>query len=214
MTQKPPKTTKTTPLKATWTKADAAQRRDLIVDVALDLLASKGIDHVTIRRVASKIGVGAMTLYTYIDGQQGLRTALIDRGFEEMGSQCDKESRLQNDWLAGCNAYLNFARNNPNLYNLMFAHPVEQQDLDQIHSHFNAWRDEMREDYTKQGYPEDQILDIVENTSRNMWIALHGFASLLISKRIPWDEQQNELVVQRIVAALCPDTFPPLPSDS
>ncbi|WP_432799294.1 TetR/AcrR family transcriptional regulator [Poriferisphaera sp. WC338] len=193
------------PHKATWDKAEPDQRRDLIIDVAYDILTTKGIDHVTIRRVASQIGVGAMTLYTYIDGQQGLRTALIDRGFEKMGENCDKEAKHTGDWIAGCSAYLDFAVSHPNLYNLMFAHPLDEQDLAQIQSHFDEWEKEIYDDYAARGVPEEQIKDIVENTSRNLWIAMHGFASLLIAKRIPWNAEENNQILQAIVTKLCPE---------
>jgi len=41
----------------------------LIIETALDLLRRRGPQDVTMRRVAARLGVGAMTLYTYIDGQ-------------------------------------------------------------------------------------------------------------------------------------------------
>jgi AcrR family transcriptional regulator len=52
---------------------------DQIVDVAVGLLESDGLGAVTIRAVAERLGVGAMTLYTYVDTKEGLLAGVASR---------------------------------------------------------------------------------------------------------------------------------------
>ena len=58
-------------LREVWNARTAALRTELIVDVAMDLLRLDGIQNVSMRKIASKIGVGTMTLYTYVNNQIG-----------------------------------------------------------------------------------------------------------------------------------------------
>jgi AcrR family transcriptional regulator len=50
-----------------------------IVDVAVDLLETDGLGAVTIRGVAERLGVGAMTLYTYVGTKEGLLAGVASR---------------------------------------------------------------------------------------------------------------------------------------
>jgi AcrR family transcriptional regulator len=50
-----------------------------IVDVAVDLLEADGLAAVTIRAVAERLGVGAMTLYTYVGTKEGLLAGVASR---------------------------------------------------------------------------------------------------------------------------------------
>ena len=111
-----------------WAQADADERRRLIVDAALQLLNRHGLDAVTMRRVASQLGVGAMTLYTYVQGQHDLHHAMIQRGFEMMDENCKANSTLNQAqrWRGGARSYLSFAVGNPNLYRLMFDTPMPE----------------------------------------------------------------------------------------
>ncbi len=52
---------------------------DQIVDVAVELLESDGLGAVTIRAVAERLGVGAMTLYTYVGTKEGLLASVASR---------------------------------------------------------------------------------------------------------------------------------------
>jgi len=50
-----------------------------IVDVAVELLEQDGLGAVTIRAIAERCNVGAMTLYTYVGTKEGLLVAIVSR---------------------------------------------------------------------------------------------------------------------------------------
>jgi AcrR family transcriptional regulator len=52
--------------------------RKLIVDTALGILRAEGLDAVTMRRVATALETGPASLYVYVQGSDGLRTAMLD----------------------------------------------------------------------------------------------------------------------------------------
>ncbi len=59
--------------------AKAPLSEDAIVDAALAILKSEGPDAVTMRRVAAALDTGAMSLYVYVSGREGLLQAMLDR---------------------------------------------------------------------------------------------------------------------------------------
>jgi AcrR family transcriptional regulator len=50
-----------------------------VVDAALAILKSDGLEAVTMRRVAAALDTGAMSLYVYVSGREGLLQAMLDR---------------------------------------------------------------------------------------------------------------------------------------
>jgi AcrR family transcriptional regulator len=59
--------------------AKAPLSEDAVVDAALAILKSDGLDAVTMRRVAGELDTGAASLYVYVAGREGLLQAMLDR---------------------------------------------------------------------------------------------------------------------------------------
>ena len=52
---------------------------DAVVDAALSILKSEGLEAVTMRRVAAALDTGPGSLYVYVSGREGLLEAMLDR---------------------------------------------------------------------------------------------------------------------------------------
>jgi AcrR family transcriptional regulator len=59
--------------------AKAPLSGDVVVDAALAILQSDGLEAVTMRRVAAALDTGAASLYVYVSGREGLLQAMLDR---------------------------------------------------------------------------------------------------------------------------------------
>ena len=59
--------------------AKAPLSEDAVVDAALAILKSEGLEAVTMRRVADALDTGAASLYVYVSGREGLRRAMQER---------------------------------------------------------------------------------------------------------------------------------------
>jgi AcrR family transcriptional regulator len=58
--------------------AKAPLSEDAVVDAALAILKSDGLEAVTMRRVAAALDTGAASLYVYVSGREGLLQAMLD----------------------------------------------------------------------------------------------------------------------------------------
>jgi AcrR family transcriptional regulator len=59
--------------------AKAPLSEDAVVDAALGILKSDGLEAVTMRRVAAALDTGPASLYVYVSGREGLLQAMLDR---------------------------------------------------------------------------------------------------------------------------------------
>jgi AcrR family transcriptional regulator len=59
--------------------AKAPLSENAVVDAALAILKSDGLEAVTMRRVAAALDTGAASLYVYVFGREGLLQAMLDR---------------------------------------------------------------------------------------------------------------------------------------
>jgi AcrR family transcriptional regulator len=84
---------KATTLALLWRDPSAVPRRgprralslDTLVARAIELADEEGLAAVTIRRTAQRLGVGAMSLYTYVGDRDELLELMMDAVYAEMG---------------------------------------------------------------------------------------------------------------------------------
>lgn len=98
--------------------------KEQILEQALDLMARHGFDGFSMRKLGSRLGVSAKTIYNYYANKDELYLVILTRGFERLferfenvfSSNRDPMSRLK----AMGSEYLAFGLEHANIYNLMF----------------------------------------------------------------------------------------------
>lgn len=192
-----------------WRSASPDRRRELIIEAALDLLQRKGLQHVAMRRVARRLGVGAMTLYTYVNGQDELRRELTRRGFALLHDFCTTRSTLDNDgtWTGGARAYLEFARENPNLYEVMFSIPLRGDPADEaiLHAGFQPLVERVKARLASTGLTGKALDDAAGQRAAIYWIGLHGMATLANSGRLNCPECNLDELLHDLLQRVAPD---------
>jgi AcrR family transcriptional regulator len=66
---------------------------EAIVDAALAILKTEGLEAVTMRRVAAALDTGAASLYVYVSSREGLQLAMLDRVTAEVTLETPDPSR-------------------------------------------------------------------------------------------------------------------------
>jgi AcrR family transcriptional regulator len=100
--------------------------REAILDAALDLADERGLDAVSMRAVAQRVGVTAMALYPYIGNKDALLDGLVDRllasllPWAEAGAEGDWRDRMR----TGARAVRALARRHPSAYPLLLSRPA------------------------------------------------------------------------------------------
>ena len=84
-----------------------------IVTAAIDIADSEGLDALSMRNVAKRLGVGAMSLYTHVPGKTELIDLMLDTAYGELYESVEEPSQQPGDWRA---ALRFIARRNWDLY--------------------------------------------------------------------------------------------------
>ncbi|MDQ0788987.1 TetR/AcrR family transcriptional regulator [Streptomyces sp. B3I8] len=152
---------------------DLALRREQIIRVARDLAESEGWASVTMRRLASELGVTQPVLYSVFTGRQALVDAVALDGFTAIAAALEA---VDAEPMARMRAYLEFAVAQPRVYEAMFAMPSTLE--------FGAGDgpEPLRRAFAAIGAafpgPDDTRAEVA-------WATVHGLAALRISGRQP-----------------------------
>jgi AcrR family transcriptional regulator len=164
--------------------------RALILSAAKKLFVNKGIEHTTIRNIAEAIDYSVGTVYVYFKDKNAIFHALHTQGFNELGKQLQVlmavEDPMQRVKALG-RVYINFAKDNTDMYNLMFSLPapidfLEKEDTDEWKEGvlaFKVLKDSLA-DCIKMGHFKGHTL---EPLTYLFWSAVHGMCALYISER-------------------------------
>jgi AcrR family transcriptional regulator len=94
-----------------------------IASAARRLLDAEGVDGVTMRRVASVVGITPMGLYRHYPNRDGLLNALADAGFAELQEKLSRlrlRGGIERQLLRVLDVFLDYAFEKPRLFELMF----------------------------------------------------------------------------------------------
>ena len=144
-----------------------------IVAAARELLEEEGVDALSMRRLAERLGIRAPSIYKHLPDKQALEAALISAGFEEAAARFEAAVRGGGEPLPALgDAYRSFARDHPHLYRLMTERPLPRERL-------------------TPGVEERAAAPLVaavggdEDLARAVWAFAHGMAVLELNGRFP-----------------------------
>jgi AcrR family transcriptional regulator len=194
------------------TEAERQQLRALIIDAARELFVSRGVDAVTMREIAKRIGYSATSIYLHFADKEALLRALCDSDFLALATSLknimqivDPIERMQ----ALGRGYAAFALTHPNHYRMMFM--AERTPCDPAESSLqqnNAEQDAYFQlktvvnDVFKSGYFREDLKDM-DLIAQTIWAGMHGVCALQINmsedKWIQWCEISARLQLMQEV---------------
>lgn len=192
-------------------RGEGARLREDILAAATELLELTGSEEaVTLRAIARQVGISAPSIYAHFADREAIVDAIVNGAFSDFNAATQAASdaavragagprtRLR----AGCAAYLEFAAERPNRYQLLFA----RRDL--IGDGPGADRLMRLEGFELLVASVQDCIDAGISASDDaardataIWVALHGFATLRSSAPgFPWPDANAML--DRIVDGL------------
>ncbi|WP_194972609.1 TetR/AcrR family transcriptional regulator [Aquiflexum lacus] len=184
----------------------AKEKEDIkssILKAAKKLFVHKGVEHTTIRKIAEDIEYSVGTVYLYFTDKNAILNELHKQGFGQLGgamrilkSVSDPMERLK----AIGRVYIDFALENPDMYDLMFNMKAPMEFLESIHKEewnegkatFDVLYQNVNECIQNGHFPGFKL----EPLTFLIWSTVHGMCSLHISQRLKGVnlENQDEMV--------------------
>jgi AcrR family transcriptional regulator len=162
--------------------------RSSLVEVGAEMIREAGIEGLSLRKLAERIGVSRTATYHHFNNKNDLLCAIAALGFIQW--QSVSESIFNNEQISGeekfrqfVYKYIKFATQNPSLYELMFGKTIwknnnsDQALRDTAYPSFN-YQLEMTKIWQQQGLliEDENSLRLAQVT----WGTLHGIVRLLI----------------------------------
>jgi AcrR family transcriptional regulator len=158
-----------------------------ILHEAEKVVVTSGYEGINMRRLADKVGVSATAIYHYFESKEAILNRLRIDATEKLNDRIRGiDPRLPpRDFLTELGRqYLAFAKENPNLYRLVFEAPVDERAQPEDHPvryfTYNAARGAL-EKMAAQGMPVPDA----GHMAMMGWMMLHGFCSLMMSGMLP-----------------------------
>ena len=178
---------------------ERAARRRLIITTARTLAEAEGWDAVTTRRLSTEIEYSQPVLYKHFAGMEQIADAVAIDGFgelaEAMGAARSDADSADAALTRVAHAYLDFARDNPAVYDAMFTrattlHFAAQDIPPQLTAAFSVLRHAVGKVAGQQD--ADTLTEV-------FWAALHGLVTLSRAGRLRGghDAERLRLLVEQ-----------------
>jgi AcrR family transcriptional regulator len=182
-------------------KADAYHHGDLrraLLQEAVRTIQAQGVEALTLRAVAERLGVSRTALYRHFADKQALLAAVAAEGFrtlrEALVAAWDKEGRGRPGFEAMGRAYVHFALAHPSHYRVMFGSAAvapEPAPDDPGGNAFQALVDALVEQQG-QGLVRD---DPPRLLALYVWSVVHGVAMLALDGQLKEDAPPAEVLM-------------------
>lgn len=185
--------------------------RRALIDEALRTIQADGVEYLTLRAVALKLGVSRTALYRHFSDKQALLAAVGREGFRTLAlaltEAWEQHGRGRPGFEAMGMAYVTFAVTHPAHYRVMFGRFVESCSKDpefvlQARSAFQVLVDSVVEQQQAGLVRADDPLIV----ARFIWAVVHGVAMLAIDGQLRGEDERGEALnryaVERIRAAI------------
>lgn len=193
--------------------------RSALLQEANLMLKESGIDGLSLRQLAERVGVSRMAPYHHFRGKHDLLCALATEGFRELDRLIERASpaassskELQATLADFVGDYLRFAIDNPNRYELMFGRPIWKGAIpsaelkETAFACFRHYAERISTLLAQQRLPKGSKPLRLAQAS---WATLHGLCRLMIDGIYVNQADTEEVsleVVRLILAALSPNS--------
>ncbi|MDQ3689983.1 MAG: TetR/AcrR family transcriptional regulator [Chloroflexota bacterium] len=164
--------------------ADASVRTALI-EAAARLIADKGTEYLTLRRLADEVGTSTMSVYTHFGGMEELRREVRREGFARLATHLagveQGSDPIADLTLLGL-AYYRNGNANPNLYRVMFMErPLDETDASAGIDTFTVLVSGVARCIAAERLDRTDPAEL----ATQLWAVVHGFVTLELAGLLP-----------------------------
>lgn len=174
--------------------------KDEIIQAALHIVRTEGIDAITARELAAKLGTSTRPIFTFYDNMEDLRQDTV-MAAKALYTRYAIEGLHSDPPFMGVGIqYLKFAREEPKLFHLLF-----MTEMPEKFDPFTALRtyDDRFEDVVniiQNGFQVNS--DTAANLYRHLWIYTHGIATLLVTKVCHFSDEEIKQMLTEVFFSL------------
>ena len=174
------------------------QKKD-IVSAALNVAKKEGIDAVTAREVAKELNVSVGPIFTWFDSMDALKAEVYEQAKEVYRGYIVKGLEEQIPFLGVWHQYMRFAREEPELYKLLFLTKPSAANGGAIEA-LKFSQDLARESIMRIYHMDAHTADCY---FRDLWLISFSYATLVVTDDCPYTDEEIFAVGTEVSLAIC-----------
>ena len=174
------------------------QKED-IARAALQVASKRGIDAVTAREVAKELRVSVGPIFTWFDTMEQLKTEVYALAMERYRSCIARGLNEQIPFLGLWRQYIRFAKEEPELYRLLFLRKPEGAcggAMEALRLSQELACPSLMQIYNMNAHQADCYF-------RNLWLAAFSFATLIVTDDCPYSDEEIFAIGAEISLSVC-----------
>lgn len=174
--------------------------REACVAEALKIVEKKGVEALSMREVARRVGVSHQAPYKHFESRDHILAEIVSRAYQAFAAHLEARSRgphVDDEMLEMGLAYLDYAAKHPLQYRLMFSTPLPNvrahpEMMERANRCYTLLRESIAKLPTTQRAKDPKQL--TELDSLFVWTVIHGLSSALQSDAIKTMELSKNTV--------------------
>ena len=170
-------------------------QKEEIVDAALAIARERGIEAVTAREVAKALRTSVAPIFTGFETMDQLRAGVCERARARYRSYIERGLAGPIPFLGVGQQYLRFAREEPELYKLLFL-TRGGGAMEALRFSQDLARESLMRIYNMNAHTADCYF-------RDIWLAAFSYATLIVTDDCPYTEEEMLAVGTEISLSIC-----------
>ncbi|MEM7184841.1 MAG: TetR/AcrR family transcriptional regulator [Spirochaetota bacterium] len=195
--------------------------KEKIITEALDLISQKGMEEFSMRKLATRLGIAAKTIYNYYQNKDEIYLEILIKGFESLNGKIAaarlSEKQPKKKLEAMLRAYIDFGTENVDFYALMFTlhvpkfsdyvgtpmESIAKRELDTALQVTYSFAEVVQEIYQDR---QDIAEERMQNKLVHLWCHVHGFVAGYNNSILTY-MHKNPLVLREEIVKLVLDNL-------
>ena len=173
--------------------------KEAMADAALRVVRTRGIDGLTAKTMADELGTSTQPIFTAFGSMDGVKRAVCAAAMRVYERYADAGLREKTPFFGVGMQYIRFAREEPELYRLLFLTRAQGQGWSAMQSmkHLQALvRPTLMEIY--------QITELEADLYfRDLWFVVHSLSTLIVTGDCPYSDQEIGQVLTGVSISIC-----------
>ena len=171
--------------------------KEEIVSAAVELVRAGGLDALSARSLAERLGTSAKPIFVQFCGMEELEKAVLERAEEIYLQflQTDMQRGKYPPYKGGGMGYIRFAKEERELFKLLFMRERERSRMNETEASFEMMVDVIQKQL---GLSQEDAVGF----HASLWIYVHGFATTIATGFREWDEETVSAMLSDVYLAL------------
>ncbi len=173
--------------------------KEQVIQAAVQVVREKGLDGLTAKTLAAQLGTSTQPIFTYFDTMDAVKKAVYDAALDLYNQYAARGLAEKIPFFGLGIQYIRFAREEPQLYRLLFLRREPAQGVDALtamQQSQEAVRPSLMSIYRISAPDADRYF-------RDLWLVVHSLATLIVTGCCPYSEREIGQILTGFSVSIC-----------